>query len=294
MENLTMFLIVSVNTIFDHVSMFLASFFDGGFLSAAGSPALAFAVGAVALGVVSESIVANTQRWHGRIDDQFAAVNNLVNVIAEHQEWPFPPIQYTQLTTGRDRLRSLIEKCNSTSASAVDRELRNTELKAMVDLCLLHVRLWAYGNYELGTLSAAEVHQLGFLLPGEAGGHHSRKEVTDAVAEVKAGVVALDIIRVVIDQSAGENAAQVIHGWPHGVKQALIIVLAADGVTEVHRQLTSHLHTDIQVPAGSRGKLLIVKAAFLRHVDDTPRFGNEPTVTMPLTTEDLAAMTVKS
>jgi hypothetical protein len=283
MENLVMFLIISVGTIFDHVSMFLA-----------GSPALAFAVGAAALGVVSESIVASTQRWHGSIDDQFAAVNNLVNVVTDHIQWPLPPAQYSKLTSGRDRLRSLIEKCNGTSASAVDRELRNTELKAMVDLCLLHIRLWAYGQYELGELSAAEVHQLGFLLPGEAGGHHSRKEVTDAVAEVKAGVVALDIIRVVIDQSAGENAAQVIHGWPDGVKQALIIVLAADGVTEVHRQLTSHLHTDIQVPAGSRGKLLIVKAAFLRHVDDTPRFGNEPTVTMPLSTEDIAAATVKS
>jgi hypothetical protein len=283
MENLVMFLIISVGTIFDHVSMFLA-----------GSPTLAFAVGAASLGVVSESIVAGTQRWHGRIDDQFAAVNNLVTMVTDHPQWPLPAAQRTQLTTGRDRLRNLVEKCNGTLASAVDRELRNTELKAMVDLCLLHVRLWAYGQYELGALSAAEVHQLGFLLPGEAGGHHSRTEVTDAVAEVKAGVVALDIIRVVIDQSAGENAAQVIHGWPDGVKQALIIVLAADGVTEVHRQLTSHLHTDIQVPAGSRGKLLIVKAAFLRHVDDTPRFGNEPTVTMPLSTEDIAAATVKS
>jgi hypothetical protein len=38
-----------------------------------------------------------------------------------------------------------------------------------------------------------------------------------------------------------------------------------------------------------RGKLFIVKAAFLRHIDDTPRFGPEPTFFMSLTTEDLSA-----
>ena len=29
---------------------------------------------------------------------------------------------------------------------------------------------------------------------------------------------------------------------------------------------------------------------FLRHVNDEPRFGNEPTFSMPLATEDLAAL----
>jgi hypothetical protein len=41
------------------------------------------------------------------------------------------------------------------------------------------------------------------------------------------------------------------------------------------------------MPSGSRGKLFIIRAAFLRHVDDKPRFGPEPTFFMPLTTEDL-------
>jgi hypothetical protein len=43
------------------------------------------------------------------------------------------------------------------------------------------------------------------------------------------------------------------------------------------------------MPEGSHGKQFIIKAAFLRHVNDEPRFGNEPTFSMPLTTEDLAA-----
>jgi hypothetical protein len=37
------------------------------------------------------------------------------------------------------------------------------------------------------------------------------------------------------------------------------------------------------------GRQFIIKASFLKHVNDEPRFGNEPTFSMPLTTEDLAA-----
>jgi hypothetical protein len=67
------------------------------------------------------------------------------------------------------------------------------------------------------------------------------------------------------------------------------VITAADGKTEVYRHLTTHLHNDVRMPEGSHGKQFIIKASFLRHVDDEPRFGNEPTFSMPLTTEDLAA-----
>jgi hypothetical protein len=70
---------------------------------------------------------------------------------------------------------------------------------------------------------------------------------------------------------------------------AVIVITAADGVTEVYRQMTDRLHNDIKMPAGSHGKQFIIKAAFLKHVNDEPKFGNEPTFSMPLTTEDLAA-----
>jgi hypothetical protein len=138
-------------------------------------------------------------------------------------------------------------------------------------------------------MTADDVQLLGFLQPGETGGRHRRTEATDVVAEVKVKVINEDFIRVVIDQSAGENAAQVVHGWPDGVKNALTVITSADGKTEVYRQVTSRLHNDIRMPDGSHGKQFIIKAAFLRHVDDEPRFGNEPTFSMPLTTEDLAA-----
>jgi hypothetical protein len=135
-----------------------------------------------------------------------------------------------------------------------------------------------------------DIHALGFLLPGETGGNHKRTEATDEVAEVKVKIVNADFIRVVIDQSAGENAAQIVHGWPPGVRNALIVIVSSDGKTEVYHQMTSRLHNDIRMPAGSHGKQFIIKAAFLKHVDDDPRFGAEPTFSMPLTTEDMAAV----
>ncbi|MDR2690821.1 MAG: hypothetical protein LBB73_00730 [Dysgonamonadaceae bacterium] len=92
-----------------------------------------------------------------------------------------------------------------------------------------------------------------------------------------------------IDRSAGENVGQVNHGWPPGVHNALLVITAADGTTEVYRQMTTRLHNDIRMPAGSHGKQFIIKASFLKYINDEPRFGNEPTFSMLLTTEDLAA-----
>jgi hypothetical protein len=76
---------------------------------------------------------------------------------------------------------------------------------------------------------------------------------------------------------------------PDGVKNALIVITAADEQTEVYRQFTTRLHNDIRLPDGSHDRQFIIKASFLKHINDEPRFGNEPTFSMPLTTEDLAA-----
>jgi hypothetical protein len=282
-----MFLLVSVSTIFDHVTLFLTSFSDGGFLPVAGGLTLAFALGAVSAEGLTESILAAVRRWHGSIDEQFEAINDLVNVALDHPGWNMPSAMLTQLTQDRDTLNALIGKCRSLQGSPADRAHRNVLLKSTVGMCLLHVRLWAYGNLEAGLMTEEDVHSLGFLLPGETSTHRSRAEATREMAEVKVRVISADLIRVVIDQSAAENAAQVVHGWPKGVRQALIVVVAADTKAEVIRHMTSHLHNDIQMPDGSQGKLFLIKAAFLKHVDDTPHFGNEPTFSMPLTTEDL-------
>jgi hypothetical protein len=291
MNNLVEITIQLVNMIFDHANMFLSSLSDGGFLSAADSGVtVAFALGAVVYGSVTEGVLASIRRWHGSIDEQFSNINNLVTVVTSHQPaWSMPPDLLQQLTGNRDRLQELINKCRTNLASAAARELRNPLLKSTVGLCLVQVKIWAYGEFSAGIMTADDVHLLGFLLPGETGGHHDRTEATDVVAEVKVKVVNEDFIRVVIDQSAGENAAQVVHGWPNGVKNAMIVITAADGQTEVYRQFTTRLHNDIRLPDGSHGKQFIIKASFLKHINDEPRFGNEPTFSMPLTTEDLAA-----
>jgi hypothetical protein len=270
--------------------MFLSSLSDGGLLASGSGVTVSFALGAVVYGSITEGVLASIRRWHNSIDEQFSNIDNLVNVVTAHQPaWAMPADLLAQLTANRDQLQTLINKCRTTSASQADRELRNTLLKSTVGLCLVQVKIWAYGEFSAGVMTADEVHLLGFLLPGETGGHHGRTEATDVTAEVKVKVVNEDFIRVVVDQSAGENAAQVVHGWPQGVKNALIVITSADGKTEVYRQITSRLHNDIRMPDGSHGKQFIIKAAFLKHVDDDPRFGNEPTFSMPLTTEDLAA-----
>jgi hypothetical protein len=274
------------------VTLFFFALSGEEILLLAGSGAtLAFALGIVAPVNITEALMDGVRRWHGSIDNQFAAIDNLVTLIVANQPtWVIPAALLADLVARRNQLQALINKCRSQQGSPADREQRNALLKSTVGLCLLQVRVWAYGEYTAEVLSAADVHTLGFLLPGESGGSHERTEATDVVAEVKVRVITADIIRVVVDQSAGENAALVQHGWPHGVRNALIVITADDGTTEVVRQLTTRLHTDIQMPRGSHGKQFLIQASFLKHVNDVPRFGNQPSFTMPLTTADLVAV----
>jgi hypothetical protein len=284
MNILLEFMLSSVNTIFDHVNVILSSLLVGG-----SGLTLAFALGAVH-GDLSEGIHTNVRRWHGSIDDQFGNIDNLVSQIVAHQPgWVISTDLLNTLTGNRDQLQTLINKCRTPQASQAERTLRNSLLKSTVGICLFDVKIWVYSEFTAGVMTADDVHLLGFLLPGETGGHHARTEATDVVAEVKVKVVNEDFIRVVVDQSAGENAAQVTRGWPVGVHNIMIVITSADGKTEVCRQISSRLHNDIRMPEGSHGKQFIIKASFLKHVDDAPRFGNEPTFSMPLTTEDLAA-----
>jgi hypothetical protein len=291
MEHLAEITFSVVNTVFDHANMFLSSLSGGEFLTQAGSSlTVAMAAGAVTYGNLTDGILYSVRRWHGGIDEQFAAINNLLDIVNEHQPtWAMPVDLYMQLIDNQNNLNVLIARCRTNLASRADREQRNTLLKSTVGLCLMQVRIWAYGRYSEGVMTADDVHLIGFLLPGETGGHHDRTETTDVKAEVKVTVLNEDVINAVIDQSAGENAAQVEHGWPPGIRLAMIVITAADGETEIFRIITTRLHNKIHMPEGSHGKQFIIKASFLKHVNDEPLFGNEPTFSMPLTTEDLAA-----
>ncbi|MDR1092147.1 MAG: hypothetical protein LBL79_13825 [Prevotella sp.] len=291
MNTLVEILINSVNLIFDCVDMFLSSLSNGGIVWATGSGVtLAFALGMAGQSNITDAVLAGMRRWHGSIDDKYSNIDNLVKIIQAHiPGWTIPDDLYKKLTGYVGQLQTLIAKCRTTSASQMDRQERNVLLKTTIDLCLLEVKTWAFGAFSAGTLTANDIHKLGFLLPGESGGHRDRTIATDVKAEVKVTVLSADVIRVTIDQSAGENAAMVAHGWPPGVKHALIVIVASDGKTEIFRMITTRLHNDIDMPEGSHGKQYILKASVLKHTNDTPRFGNEPTFSMPLTTEDLAA-----
>lgn len=241
-------------------------------------------------GDIPEAILALVRRWRGTIAEKFANVNSLVNLITANQpQWTIATPVLRQLTEKRDELQALINLCESPAASLLDRAKRDALLKSTIDICLKDIKLWAYSLYAGGILTVEDVHSLGFLLPFERGGRHGKSMATNAIAVVKVVVISTDVIRVTIDQSAGENAAQVKHGWPTGVGSAVIIITAEDGVTEVYNKSTTLLHNDIEMPKGSHGKTFFVKASFLKHLNDTPRFGNRAMVTMPKTAEDFAA-----
>jgi hypothetical protein len=106
MENLVAITISLVNTIFGHVSMFLSSLSDGGLVLASGSSVtVAFALGAMVYGSITEGVLASIRRWHGSIDEQFSNINNLVSVVTSHQPaWSMPPDLLQQLTSNRDQL----------------------------------------------------------------------------------------------------------------------------------------------------------------------------------------------
>jgi hypothetical protein len=291
MEHLVEFLTVWVGIFADQVGVFFASISSLGDLSTpAGGITLAFALGVITVSDLSEGTLAAIRHWHGNIDEQYSAIDNVTTLFAASvAKWAIPAEMLTRLTTDRDALQKLIAKCRTTSGSSSERTARNTLLKTTVGYCLTTVKTWVLSEYFADEMTIDDVHALGFFAPGETGGHHSRKEPTDVLAEVKVSVINADFIRVVIDQASNENAALVRHGWPAGVRQAVIVILASDGTTEVYRHITSKLHNKIEMPDGSRGKQFLIKAAFLLHAGDAPRFGAEPTFSMPLTTEDLAA-----
>jgi hypothetical protein len=239
---------------------------------------------------VSEGILTKVKGWHGTIDEKFSNIDNAANLLKSHlTPWGVPNDMYTIVNGNRTQLQTLINRCKSTSGSAADRSDRNMLLKSTVDYCLLQVKGFSYVQHGAGIMTSSDVHNLGFLLPGEIGGHRAHTDATNVICEVKVKVINADNVHVVIDQASVENAAKVVHGWPAGVRNALIVITAADGVTEVCRKLTTRLHNDIEMPKGSHGQQFLIKASFLKHINDEPRFGNQPTFSMPLTTEDLVA-----
>jgi hypothetical protein len=240
------------------------------------------------LGDVSPELLAHMKRWHGGIKDRFANIANVADVLKIHgDDWDVPTAMNTDVNNSKNQIQSLINLIDSGRGSAVDRTDRNDLLRSAVQYCLHDVKSWACEQYRLGVLTATNVHTLGFLLPGERGGAHGRAGLTHVLPEVKVKVLNADRVRVVIDQAVDENAAQVAHGWPTGVRYALIEIISAETNEEVCHVLTMQLYNDITLPNDSHGKQFVVRASFLVHPDDAPLFNEGSTFSMPLTTRDL-------
>jgi hypothetical protein len=241
-------------------------------------------------GIISEATLSMFKKWHGTIGEQFSNINHATGILlGNRSKWPVPQAIVDYITKARDDLGELVSICQTPAGSAELRDKRNTLLKNTVGYFLLTVRNWTYGQFADGVMTIDDVHSLGFLLAGERSGRHPRSIGTLAIAQVKVRVNDEDTIMVVVDKSYAENAALVTSGWPTDARMALIVIYDAGG-NEIYRKMTTHLHNEITMPEGSRGKQFMIKASFMKHVDDKPHFGSEPTFSMPLNTQDLAAI----
>jgi hypothetical protein len=289
------FFLSMVVCFFDQVNTFFASLSSEAtlWIAAGSGVVLAFAA-TFSRDDIPEAIITNVKKWHGSIKEKIENVANAAEVIGVYAQsgWNIPPAMSAKLKTYADRLKALVTRCDNEHASRADRMERDSVLKEAVSYCLMQVRMLVFHQFAEGNMTLDDVHLLRFLMPGETSGHYDRKEETNAEAEVKAHPVSANEVRIVIDQAAATNAGQVVHGWPKGVELALIIITTKEG-EEVYREITTKLHNNISMPEGSHGKMFLVKASFLKHVNDTPRFRQEDTFTMPYMVEDIASLVSK-
>jgi hypothetical protein len=294
MNAIASFWSVSVIVDFDVVSNFLPAMmnFSSAIVNFAAGVgfSIAFAIPIVpgSTDDISPELLANMKRWHGGITDRYENVSNVADTLKIHgDDWDVPTAMNTGMNSNKNQIQSLIDLSDSGRGSAVDRTARNALLRSTVHYCLHDVKTWAWEQYRLGVLTATDVHSLAFLLPGEIGGTHVKGVATNVLPSVKVRVINASRVRVVIDQAVDENAAQVAHGWPEGVRFALISMTSVETGEEIFHQLTTRLHNNIEMPQDSHGKQFAVQAAFLAHVNDTPAFNDGATFSMPVTTRDL-------
>jgi hypothetical protein len=184
MEHMLNFIITLTDTASDLAEMLFSAFPDARWFSTPGSGIVfSLAAGAAFTNGDTEDI-AGVRLWRSGIADRFSAIDNLVNIIRVRQStWAVPDNMFSQLIVNRNRLQELINRCNSSTASCADREQRDTLLKSTINLCLTHVKTWVHNEFAAGTLTAEDVHLLGFLLPDETNRHRRTKDSDTATEE---------------------------------------------------------------------------------------------------------------
>jgi hypothetical protein len=232
------------------------------------------------------ALLSHTRRWHGTAAAKYANILQLVTIVKANQErWKMPEELYDTLIANQYQIGELISLCKTSFGSKNDRMRRNTLIRDTVFMCRFYVKMWAYGKFTEGVMTALEVQRLGFLMPGENGGRHKRKLPTDRKPHVAVATLGSDHININIFNTNDEVIVR--HGWPEGVRNAVFVVQTPDGKREILRQFTTKRHNTVHIPDGYHGQQLTIRAAFLKHVGDDPLFGPLAYFTLPIETSDL-------
>jgi hypothetical protein len=287
MNSISFILEQMAGTSFDQVNTFLSAYPGHVFFSAAAG---IIPVVAKVNRDVSPGTLAIARKWHGSQSDKVSNINLLGNTINKNAaKWGVPGDITTFTLHAIEPLNALVELCKGNESSLLKREERDAMIRDAVAFCIGYVKMWMYGEYAFGLRSAEDIHSIGFLLPGETAKSHKLSPATDVVAAVSTRVVSADVVRVIVGQSDAKEVSKVVHSWPTGVRHALIVISDKEK-KEVFRTIVSRLHTDVTMPEGSHGQVFYVNASFLKHTDDEPRFGPQPSFTMPYKTEDIPTL----
>jgi hypothetical protein len=235
----------------------------------------------------SEALHTIVKNWHGSMDAQFTNIENMFSVLKSLQStWKAPKKMMVVLEEKVPELDKIIKKCRGRNAGLVDFDMRRSLIKELVHFSLETVRYVVFGAYAMKEITIHDVHRMGFMLMSESGGARTRSKPNKVQAEAKVLVEDYSNINVVVDKSAHEEAGPATEGWPKGANAVKIVITDTHG-KEVLQMMSSRLHTQIRMPEGSRGKQFVLRAAFLRHLDDDPVYSSEVTFTMPLMIRDI-------
>jgi hypothetical protein len=227
------------------------------------------------------------KNWRGKQDARYTNIVNMYNTMKSMQPaWKIPEPVMSVLDEKVPELVKIVEICQGRNAGSLDRAARRGLTAELVNFSLGTVKNVAYGAYAVGDITLRDVHALGFMLAGESGGAHARSKPNKVQAEAKVEVIDYSSINLVVDKAAHENAGPVAKGWPKGARSVKVVIEDTDG-KEVLVAMSSQLHTRIRMPEGSRGKQFVLRAAFLRHLDDDPVYSGEVMFTMPLMIRDI-------
>jgi hypothetical protein len=225
--------------------------------------------------------------WHKSITEKMHCLTNLDNKLTlDGEYWGMDPAVLTQ----NHALYVQIEPYYTLYLSG---DARNSELVIFrrllgedVEYALDVVKPDAIGRCGVGAMDISDLNSLGFLMPNQGKGRHERSGENEIVPETNAKVTAIDTVMVTVDNALDKHGNRTKGSKPKGVKQILIVLQDEKGV-EIFNKMFTKTQVYIDIDQKYRGEIILVRAAFLKHVDDTPHFGEPVAVSMPKDIADI-------